>query len=165
MTRGTWTCKTLGGCCGEISTIGSASEMLQNGSHVEGAVALLPVTHLAGSFPHFFLGCVFSFFSIFREPAAGRKRSRCNSWAHPSEDFSFFVCFLPGGTASTAGKKKNRKGDGSAATALFRPFSAGRMGNDSGQSVSFHFGRPATCGQVRGNEGRPQQSNQTGGTG
>jgi len=52
---------------------------------------------------------IFSFFSIFREPAAGRKRSRCNSWAHPSEDFSFFVCFLPGGTASTAGKKKNRK--------------------------------------------------------
>ena len=84
--------------------VSQTSEMLENGSHVEGAVALLRVTQLAAS--NFFLGSFSFFFSIWDwEPAAGRKRSRCNSWAHPSEDFSFFTWW----NSVNRWKEKNRK--------------------------------------------------------
>ena len=149
--------------------VSQTSEMLENGSHVEGAVALLRVTQLAAS--NFFLGSFSFFFFNLGLGACGRPEAEQMQQLGPSVG-GFFLFYLVEQRQPL--ERKKPQGDGSAATGLFRPFSGCRMGNDSARVNAARVfacilvdvvARPATCGQVQGNEGRPQQSNQTGGTG
>ena len=120
--------------------VSQTSEMLENGSHVEGAVALLRVTQLAAS--NFFLGS-FSFFFQFGIGSLRQAGSGADATAGPIRRRIF--PFLPGGTASTAGKKKTarrRKRRHWPLPAILRLSDGKRLGQSQcGPCVCLHFGR------------------------